>query len=287
MKKTLLFSARVSAVALLFLTIYSCETQKNPSEDKNEPAKALCEPITEKDGIHTLKTACQFEEVMTEISQSKNSLFVFDIDNTLLITNDNKFGSDWWYSQTKKDSTLKLNVDGACLFDVLTPVFYAMFDTKPVFDGQPKSMESLETGSNKIIACTSRGYSKSVGTSTDLELAENSFDFMRGDTMDISNNVVMRNDIIYTKGNNKGDALLVYLEKHPYDHVFYFDDSDFKVLNVQEAFKKANKKVALYHLEIAPKIPYTEKEKTYMKEKLCNVIETLKGIEADNCNCQN
>lgn len=287
MKKTLLSSAGYCASAFLILGLYSCDSTEKIEDEEMSPKEVSCESIQEKDGIHTLKTACQFQDVMAEISKSKNALFVFDIDNTLLITNDNKFGSDWWYSQTKKDSTLKLDVGGQCLFDVLTPTFYAMFDTKPVFDGQPESMEPLETVSNKIIGCTSRGYSRSVAASTVLELSENAFDFMRGDSMYISENVVMSNDVIYTKGNNKGDALLTYLESNPYDHVYYFDDSDFKVEDVQEAFKNANKPVSLYHLEIAPKIPYTETEKTYMKEKLCNVIETLKGVDAQSCDCVN
>jgi len=285
MKKTLQSSVGILYLALLTFGLYSCDPPKN----HDKPKKNKCEPIEEKSGIHTLKTACQFEEIITKIAPTKKSLFVFDIDNTLLITNDNKFGSDWWYSQTKDDPALKLNTNDTCLFDVLTPLFYSIFDTKPVFNGQAECMDALETASNKVIGCTSRGYTRSVAASTNIELLDNSFDFMQGDTMTISKTVVMKNDVIYTKGGNKGDALLAYLKEHPYDHVYYFDDSKFKVEDVQEAFALANQPVTLYHLEIAPKIPYTDAEKVYMKEKLCNLMLTMNEVKKDivKCNCQN
>lgn len=279
--KTLLY------VSLVSFGLYSCNTTEENPDSEQKSAEEQVDPIEKNGEVYVLKTGAQFEKVISEVSKSEDALFVFDIDNTLLITNDNKFGSDWWYSQTKENSALKLNVDGGCLFDQLTPMFYAMFDTKPVFPEQPKSMEALETESNKVIGCTSRGYAPSVATSTILELQENTFDFMRGDSMWISENVVMSNDVIYTKGNNKGDALLGYLAVHPYTNIYYFDDSFFKVENVRDAFKVANKPVTLYHMEIAPKIPYTAAEMSYMESKLCNVIETMNRVDQTSCNCQN
>lgn len=280
-------SKKLLYLSLVTFGLYSCNsTEKNPDPEQT-PSEEQVDPIEKNGGVYVLKTGAQFEQVIAEVSQSENALFVFDIDNTLLITNDNKFGSDWWYSQTKENPALKLNVNGGCLFDELTPMFYAMFDTKPVFPAQPESMEALETETNKIIGCTSRGYTPSVATSTILELEENTFDFMRGDSMWISEDVVMSNDVIYTKGNNKGDALLGYLAEHPYTNIYYFDDSFFKVENVQEAFKAANKPVSLYHMEIAPKIPYTAKEMSYMENKLCNLIQTMNEVDETSCNCTN
>lgn len=260
--------------------------------EKGEPDVASG-PIEESTDIETfgqiivLNTAEEFNAVIGDISKKRNALFVFDVDNTLLITNDNKFGSDWWYAQTKENPSLKLNIDNACLFDVLTPLFYANFDTKPVFPNQPEVMDALEKDSNKIIACTSRGYSEVVGSSTVLELHENEFDFMQGDTMTLSNGVLMRNDIIYTKGKNKGVALLEYLDRHPYEYIYYFDDSFFKVENVQKAFADAGKEVGLYHMKIAPKIPYSPEEIKYMKEKLCIVIESVNQVGDSGCKCDN
>ena len=278
-----------SAQALCFVSLialYSCNSTEDSPNRKQNPSEEQVDPIEKTGEVYVLKTSAQFEKVITEVSQTEDALFVFDIDNTLLITNDNKFGSDWWYSQTKDHPDLKLNVDASCLFGVLTPMFYAMFDTKPVFPAQPETMEALEKASNKTIACTSRGYSEIVGSSTELELYENNFEFMKGDTMTIAKDVVMHNDIIYTKGNNKGVALLRYLERHPYKNIYYFDDSFFKVENVQKAFAEANKPVSLYHMEIAPKIPYTDAEMMYMKEKLCIVIESINASGETSCKCE-
>jgi len=286
MKKILNVFVVSTTIFVVPFFFYSCNnSQSEPTPDAPPKEEKLS---LEKDGeIFVLNTSQEFEQVIGEISTEENALFVFDIDNTLLITNDNKFGSDWWYAQTKENPALKLNVDNACLFDVLTPMFYSVFDTKPVFPEQPTTLDLLENPANKTIACTSRGYSEIVGSSTVLELSENNFDFMKGDTMTMSNGVVMRNDIIYTKGKNKGIALLDYLQRHPYEHIYYFDDSFFKVENVRDAFAEAGKEVGLYYMKIAPKVPYTEAEVQYMQEKLCLMIETLNQVGDSGCACDN
>lgn len=284
MKKKTLLGLGSFMTTVLFLCITSCS---NEHHDSKEDHKKETIKIGKDGEIYVLNTADQFEFVIAEISKDKNSLFVFDIDNTLLITNDNKFGSDWWYSQTKDHPDLKLGVDSDCLFNVLTPMFYAMFDTKPVFPEQPEVMDALEHRTNKIIALTSRGYSPIVAPSTELELTENKFDFMLKDSLGMNNGVVMLNNVIYTRGNNKGVALLEYLEKYPYKNIYYFDDSFYKVENVQNAFKKAKKEISLYHMKIAPKIPYTQDEMDYMKNKLCIVINSINAVGRTTCNCKN
>src|SRR5690606_38119102 len=86
--------------------------------------------------IQPVPDSTTFLQITQQIASGENALYVFDIDNTLLITNENKFGSDWWYEQTTTDPNLKLNVSASCLFDVLTPLFYASFNTTAVFGGQ-------------------------------------------------------------------------------------------------------------------------------------------------------
>lgn len=240
-----------------------------------------------KDSIVTLNTQLDFIQVIAKVAQDSNALYVFDIDNTLLITNENKFGSDWWYAQTKKNPDLKLNVTSSCLFDELTPLFYSTFSTTPVFPDQAGVMDLLEEPSNKTIALTSRGYSPVVASATELELTENDFDFLDNDSLGLKNDVVMLHGVIYTRGQNKGVALLEYLETHPYANIYYFDDSYYKVENVQNAFAAAKKPVSLYHIKIAPKIPYTEDEVNYMKAKLCVLIEDLQSMGDTECKCKN
>lgn len=244
-------------------------------------------PSHPKDSIIQLNTALDFITVISKVSQDPNSLYVFDIDNTLLITNENKFGSDWWYEQTKANPELKLKVNSSCLFDVLTPLFYSTFSTTPVFPDQAGVMDLLEGETHKTIALTSRGYSPIVASATELELTENKFDFLDKDSLGLENGVVLLNGVIYTRGQNKGVALLEYLETHPYANIYYFDDSYYKVEDVQNAFAAAGKPVSLYHMDIAPKIPYTEEEVNYMKAKLCVLIEDLNTLKETDCKCKN
>ncbi|MFK7786392.1 MAG: DUF2608 domain-containing protein [Crocinitomicaceae bacterium] len=279
------FFAKSIFSAVMFFSFSSfvstCETaisSGNPIENLGDHPK---------DSIITLNTQLDFIKVIAEVSRNTNSLYVFDVDNTLLITNENKFGSDWWYAQTKENPSLKLNVSSTCLFGELTPLFYSTLSTTPVFPDQAGVMDLLEEPSNKTIALTSRGYSPIVASATELELIENNFDFLDEDSLALKNGVVMLNNVIYTKGKNKGVALLEYLEKYPFENIYYFDDSYYKVENVQNAFAAAGKPVSLYHMKIAPKIPYTEEEINYMKAKLCSVIEDLQTMGNTECKCKN
>lgn len=281
MKRNFTFLVLVTA-GLIFTGLQSCcDTNSKESNSKVQMAQKNA------DGIYEVNTAEQFEIIVSTIADEKNALFVFDIDNTLLITNDNKFGSDWWFSQASKSPDLKLNISDSCLYSVLTPLFYAVYDTRPVFPGQATQLDKLEKKGSKTIALTSRGYTPVNAVSTELELKENSFDFMDQDSASMANGVILLNDIIYTAGKNKGDALMEYITENPHSAIYYFDDSMHKVEDVQEAFKGSSQKIELYHMKIAPKIPYTSLEKAYMKKKLCNLIESVNNVGSTNCRCKN
>ncbi len=279
------YFAKAFFLFLIFFSFSSFVSTCETVTRSGNPVKELGDHP--KDSIVALNTQLDFIKVIAEVAKDSNALYVFDIDNTLLITNENKFGSDWWYAQTKKNPDLKLNVTSSCLFDELTPLFYSTFSTTPVFPDQAGVMDLLEEPSNKTIALTSRGYSPVVASATELELTENDFDFLDNDSLGLKNDVVMLHGVIYTRGQNKGVALLEYLETHPYANIYYFDDSYYKVENVQNAFAAAKKPVSLYHMKIAPKIPYTEDEVNYMKAKLCVLIEDLQSMGDTECKCKN
>lgn len=257
------------------------------SEDTKNSEEAKQWVFDQTDSINTVSTGIEFEDIVKIIDKDCDALCVFDIDNTLLITNDNMFGSDWWFSQASKDKALKLNISDPCLYTVLTPMFYSVFDTKPVFKGQSESLKELGAHNNKVIALTSRAFSPLISSSTELELRKNRFDFMGTNRETFSDSSVLFNDIIYTAGKNKGVALLDYLAMNPYSKIYYFDDSMSKVVDVQQAFKNAGKDVSLFHMEIAAKVPYTEKEGSYMQKKLCLVIESLNSMGDTVCKCVN
>jgi phosphoglycolate phosphatase-like HAD superfamily hydrolase len=230
-------------------------------------------------------TAEEFDCILGKIADVKDALYVFDIDNTLMITNDNLFGSDWWFSQLSSRPSLTQGISPDCLYNVLTPMFYTVYDTKPVFDGQPEALASLKKHGHQTIALTSRAYSPVISSSTELELRKNGFGFIGTDSLKMSGNNMLLHNIIYTKGGNKGDALLEYLATHPHKNVYYFDDSEDKVEAVQVAFEKAHKPIYLYHMKIAPKIPYTQKQASYMEDKLRIVVNDLHTLGDTVCQC--
>lgn len=276
----------VLLIASSLFCFSSCTESKNDNSE-TKPDNEVEVKIPQDGNISTLSTPAQFKKVIGKIKTDPNSLFIFDIDNTLLITNDNKFGSDWWYSQSKENKDLILNIDMGCLFDVLTPLFYSTFGTKPVFPTQAEVLDALDQNGNKTIGCTSRGYTPVVASATELELIEHQFDFLDQDSLGLANKVVMLHGVIYTKGKNKGVALVEYLETHPYTNIHYFDDSFFKVEDVQEAFANAGKDISLYYMKIAPKIPYTNDETEYMQNKLCITIESINNVGETDCKCNN
>ncbi len=236
--------------------------------------------------VHTIKDGKQFVKIIKKIAPEEKTLFVFDIDNTLLITNNNEFGSDWWFEQSSKNHALRLNIADSCLYNVLTPLFYSVFDTRPVFAGQPESLDLLKKKTNKTIALTSRGYTPVIATATELELEKNSFHFIEKDSLLMQNNVVLLNNIIYTAGQNKGNALMNYVQFYKYNKIYYFDDSENKVIDVQKAFTGSGMDISLFHLTIAAKIPYSKKQIEYMQLKLCNLIESVNNIGKTTCNCK-
>ena len=236
--------------------------------------------------IEEIHTSAQFTAVIDEIDRERNALYVFDIDNTLLITNDNGFGSDWWYSQTKTNPSLKLGINNQCLFGVLTPLFYAVYETSELFAQQAELIAELGKGKSRTIALTSREYSSSVSTSTELALKDNKYQFLTADSAYLAKDVVMLNGVIYTKGQNKGEVLMQYLQDKPYEKIFYFDDSLFKVEDVQEAFSGSAFDISLYHMKVAPKVTYTAEEVAQMQEQLCNLIQTVNRSAEDKvCSC--
>lgn len=236
--------------------------------------------------IHSVKDSTEFCNVLKQVEGEKDALYVFDIDNTLLITNDNLFGSDWWYAQTKANPDLKLNVSSTCLFDVLTPLFYAMFDTECLFETQSAAVDSLGTGKSRTIALTSRAYTPGIATSTELELTKNSYHFLEKDSAVLAPDVVMLNGVIYTKGQNKGEVLLNYVKENPYQKIYYFDDSWHKVEDVQKSFSGTNFDIGIYYMEVAAKVEYTAEQVKYMQEKLCNLIETINLESKSACECK-
>lgn len=237
--------------------------------------------------ITTLADTNAYQKVLEELQNAKNALFVFDVDNTLLITNNNLFGSDWWYAQTKKNSDLKLNINNACLFDELTPLFYATYGTTSLFQQQANLVNNLGKKNCKTLALTSRGFTPSVGKSTDLELRFNQFNFMDSDTAELAKNVVYQKGVIYTKGQDKGKILLQYVQEHGYNNIYFFDDSYYKVQAVQRAFTTTFYNIKLYHVAAAPTIAYTPQQIEYMQEKLCTLIELLQTKGESNCACNN
>lgn len=243
--------------------------------------------VTELIPIDSINDSAEFCNVIKQIEGEKDALYVFDIDNTLLVSNENLFGSDWWYAQTKENPDLKLNVSNACLFDILTPLFYAMFDTECLFTKQSMVIDSLGKGKSRTIALTSRAYTPTIAIATELELKKNEYNFLMKDSVMLSPDVIMLNRVIYTKGQNKGEILLNYVKNNSYQKIYYFDDSRYKVEDVQKSFSGGSFDIGLYYMKVAPKIEYTSKQVNYMQEKLNNLINLINLQSEYVCTCKN
>ena len=237
--------------------------------------------------IQNINSSTDFCNVIKQIEGEKDALYVFDIDNTLLVTNDNLFGSDWWYTQTNKKPSLKLNVSNTCLFDVLTPLFYAMFNTESLFSKQPTVIASLGKGKSRTIALTSRAYTPTIATATELELKKNKYNFLEKDSLVLAPDVIMLNSIVYSKGKNKGKILLNYVKERSYRKVYFFDDSKKKVEDVQEYFSGSPFDIGIYRMRVAPKLEYTSGQVNYMQKKLCNLIKEIDLQNKSVCKCKN
>ena len=175
---------------------------------------------------------------------SGRTLFVFDIDNTLLQSPDGQFfGSDQWYrwQETLGDAD-QAKVE--CVLDVQGVAFH-MAHLVPTDSGRSAELVlQLQQSGFDVIALTARG--PQFRAATERELRRNSIDFTvslprdhsgfpgtyrpgRSDAIPTPRAASYQSGIAMLAGQHKGAALLDLLDRigagNDYDHVVFFEDN--------------------------------------------------------------
>ncbi len=201
-----------------------------------------------------------------------NVLFVFDIDNTLAEL-EYELGSDqWFYATVKRAVRQGMDIDRAIKATI--PLYLSLqliSSLKPAEKVTPFLVRSLQQQNFKVIGLTARSLSlvrRTVHQLNDIgidlsitSLAEEEVDFI----VDFPS--VYKRGIIFSCNNNKGKALLAFLDYvgyHP-ERIVFVDDKIKNINAVKEAvesrgiefvglrYGRLDKKMAQIDLEKANK----------------------------------
>lgn len=229
---------------------------------------------TVKDG----KVECmkQFDSLVTHYQvkyQDKKVLFVFDIDNTIMVTNENGYGSDKWLNNAKR----YLDVQKECnscnslhpsFFKINEQLIYDQLQFQVSRDSVKRALECHESceklisqqkivngigGNSDVVALTSRGRSNEMRQLTFTSLKALDYQFVtnvsaRGTVTINGANFTFSQNIIFTGGKNKGTALSAFMDsvETKYDVVIFFDDDAYKVGDVAAVFTNTKEDIKLH-----------------------------------------
>lgn len=225
-------------------------------------------------------------ETITSIKikyNTSNILWVFDIDNTLMVTNENGFGSDKWVtnaerylnvvsnetSQTLHPSNIKIL--SKTIFDELqydvgkSEPKRTLIDTNGI-GAQEIIINSIKKG--RTMALTSRGKDPKMKELTYESLKNIKYKFVDSiyptKKPILPENPTIFKNIIFTQGGNKGKALLEYIENYYPDVnvVVFMDDSKEKIADVANTINNIPSSIKL-HNQIILKTYWMNIEKTF------------------------
>ena len=240
-----------------------------------------CSNIEKKEGVkeYSINSISRFSEIVEEsIDSTSKALIVFDIDDTLLESNNFVGGDTWFNWQTDKNinhangrkiiisdkdrytcSSLKIYGILGLLFE-LGPYHFVESDTKEVVDAMQQKYDS--------IVLTSRSPDYRAGTERELEKLGIDFreehllkptyaihyDFDDGrDNRPVS----YQNGIIMSTGLNKGLVLkdLIFNKiDQKYTHIFFIDDGKRNIDNMRNAWEMENAEMHVFHYTAVEKV---------------------------------
>ncbi|ABM02133.1 predicted outer membrane protein [Psychromonas ingrahamii 37] len=184
----------------------------------------------------------------------KNTLIVFDIDNTLLTSNVDLGGDIWYQWQTGK---LEIKPTKAqivpCLFEDAIGLLYKLGTMVPTEAQVPSLISQWQLNGHNVIALTARP--PNVRPPTERALTRRSINFSGSAVAPIgekspvyramvtidnqTREVSYMSGIMMTTGLHKGDSLkyLLNLTERHFDAIVFVDDSENNITDMSQSFK--------------------------------------------------
>lgn len=203
----------------------------------------------------------QITTIVTEKSQqygSKNTLIVFDIDNTLLTSNVDLGGDIWYQWQSQKlPVTPTREQIVPCLYEDAIGLLYKLGTMKPTERQVPSLIIHWQQGGHDVIALTARA--PNVRPATERALTRHGIDFTpsavghEGTNAPVYQNMLTLSDqtremsymkgIMMTTGLNKGEALKYLIKRTGEDYraIVFVDDSINNITNMTDSYKNIDK----------------------------------------------
>lgn len=242
--------------------------------------------------------------IESEISKNKlhknDVLIVFDIDNTLLKSNQD-LGGDLWYNWQKSlDNNHKNKIrKKSCLYQIAVPLLTRMNTYSPVESDSTKNVFNNLSNKYTTIALTSRSPELRIDTervliANDLKFKDVKFDDSSYDKYD--NDLSYANGIFMTTGKDKGEMLKQLLGSKilSYKYIFFVDDGENNITNMDKVFKDAQRSLykSFYYTKVEngwldkKKGPFGNANGDQLKIDFINFLKVY-GTPDQNaiCNC--
>lgn len=255
---------RISILRLAFITVLvnvgACQNQFGANDATPNMA------INVNDELHVVSS---FNDPKVQETLSRypvdDTLFVFDIDNTLLTTRPGQFlASDEWYEWQRSlsdDAPEKI----ACRLRMQGLAYYLSHMESTERDVSSNFLSQVQTDGFASIALTAR--SPQFRFPTERELIANEFDFSKSlpseadgipgyylpaqsRSIKSPRNASYQNGIAMLAGQHKGDALVDLLRRldlGKYRRIIFFDDKSKNVEAMLETFRKDERAAIVFH----------------------------------------
>lgn len=222
--------------------------------------------------------------------RGKRTLYVFDIDNTLLENRDGQFlGSAQWYDWQKNlpdDADEKVR----CLLD-MQGIAYNMGHMDATEQGYAATLvRELQSYGLDAIALTARG--PEFRYPTERELIDNGMDFSKSmprefagypgsyrpapsEAISKPRNASYQNGIAMLAGQHNGAALVDLLDRigagDSYDTIVFFDDDEKNIKNMMASFTQDDRTAIVFH--------YQAVDRRIDEDQIAEAVQTQRRLE--------
>ncbi|MCS3531615.1 DUF2608 domain-containing protein [Chryseobacterium sp. JUb7] len=190
------------------------------------------------------KCSPYYQAINQQAAHGITKVIFFDLDNTLFIVNNRKYGSDDWSSLISDSIKTKINPAYTKIFfdelyDSISVTNYKYLPVSPVCIQARDLINKISKKEHTLVfGLTSRAINIAVETDANLYNAGYRFMYKTKEEIAVPPDVQMANNVIYTKGGNKGLAINSFITANfptstNYD-IYYFDDTYRKLEQAKE-----------------------------------------------------